>query len=102
VQLDLQLQAPCDLCLPSHVVLHGNLEAMLGTLKGKPLIFGLAAFLLLVLFFVGLSKKDYVPSFTTKEPLRPTSGAWEFVTERDERNLGLSEEQCQVSCVHPH
>lgn len=74
---------------------------MLSTLKGKPLVIGLAAFLTLVLFYIGLSKKDYVPSFTQKAPpapsLQPTTGTWDFVTERDERNLGLSEEQCQVS-----
>jgi hypothetical protein len=73
---------------------------MLGTLKGKPALYGLVAFVLLVLFFVGISHKDYVPSFT-KTPLRPTSGSWDFVSERDQKNLGLSEEQCQVSHNFP-
>ena len=71
---------------------------MLGTLKGKPALYASAAFVLLVLFFIGLSNKEYVPSFTkaTSASL-PVSDAWSFVPERDERNLGLSNDQCDVS-----
>lgn len=70
---------------------------MLSAWKGKPWVIGLAALLTLVFFYVALSENSYVPSLSSTVPkLRPTNGAWEFVTERDERNLGLSEEQCQV------
>ena len=69
---------------------------MLGALKGKPWVIGLACFLTLVLFYtVASQNKISVPR------LNPASPSWEFVTERDERNLGLSEEQCQVrpTCI---
>lgn len=76
---------------------------MLGVLRGKPWVIGLASFLTLILFYVALSEKQYVPSFSSSvQKLRPTTGSWEFVTERDERNLGLTEEQCQVGHYTTH
>lgn len=88
---------------------------MVGALKGKPWIFAVAALTaLLLLYLIGGSENAYVPSLSSirkspnslptypavcEQPLNGT--AWDFVSERDERNLGLTDEQCQVCLVHP-
>lgn len=83
---------------------------MVGALKGRPWIIAVAALTaVILLYLVTWNGNTYVPSLPSihksshtlptypavcEQPLN--GSAWEFVTERDERNLGLTDEQCQV------
>lgn len=82
---------------------------MVGAVKGKPWIIAVAALATLLLFYLAVpADNPYVPSLSSLRKPRPQPAdhyayeqpvngtTWEFVSERDERNLGLTEEQCQV------
>ena len=51
---------------------------------------GCLAFLLI---YLALHERGYTPQFKGVPSLHTS---WEYEPERDERNLGLSEDQCQV------
>lgn len=98
---------------------------MLAAFRGKALTVGVASVLTVILIYLALQESEYSPTklasnfgyvastgekesagekdtstpaapVTTHAPVATNSTEWEFIWERDERNLGLSEEQCQV------
>lgn len=82
---------------------------MVGLLKGRPWVVAAAALTAIFVFYL-LIPSDTLPSPSRILPYsRPTypevceqplnNGSWEFVSERDERNLGLTDEQCQVRLI---
>ena len=94
---------------------------MVIALRAKPFIISAATLAALLLLYLGLQAADtpYVPKVSSlpkihhnnsppSEPARPVvfeqplnGTAWEFDSERDERNLGLTDEQCEVLGTPP-
>ncbi|KAI1252836.1 hypothetical protein MGN70_005042 [Eutypa lata] len=99
---------------------------MLAAFRGKALTVGVASVLTVILIYLALQESEYSPTklasnfgyvastgekesagekdtstpaapVTTHAPVATNSTEWEFIWERDERNLGLSEEQCQAA-----
>lgn len=87
---------------------------MLAIARNRPWVLGLATVLTLVLLYIVFTDDPYISSLTTrpfhastattspsspppppKEPSSPRG--WQFDAARDERNLGLTEEQCQTA-----
>lgn len=94
---------------------------MLAAFRGKALTVGVASVLTIILIYLALQESEYSPTKLasnfgyvaptgekdtstpvapdtthTHAPVATNSTEWEFIWERDERNLGLSDEQCQV------
>lgn len=89
---------------------------MLAAFRGKALTIGVASVLTIILIYLATQESEYSPTklasnfgyvgstgekdthgpTSTHAPIPANSSEWEFIWERDERNLGLSEEQCQV------
>jgi hypothetical protein len=81
---------------------------MSGALRSKPWVIAATALAILSLFYLAIPANTYVPSLASLHKPRPhpayptvceqplNGSAWDYDPERDERNLGLTDEQCQV------